>query len=279
MNCLKVWIVVLSNFVVLAVSGAPSARRAPTLSWREARALAVAQESFGPWRIDDFQTNQDLTPEEVAQPSEMVDVSAELSARVAEVFTFAQVEQIFQKIRDLQFLSDPAHPGVLRRSTWLYPDDGCYARAQLAVYNAFGESNLRVHKIFSFGDLEARTTNTFSGVVAWWYHVAPILRTQEGAFVLDPAIEPSRPLPVAEWLALQGDENRQIAIAICSAKSYDPLSACNAIVGISLQSAVEDQSYLLGSEWGRLEDLGRDPMQELGDFPPWRNQGSGPPAR
>ncbi|WP_437275210.1 protein-glutamine glutaminase family protein [Sorangium sp. So ce375] len=44
-----------------------------------------------------------------------------------------------------------------------------------------------------------QTTNEPSGTATWSHHVAPVVRVGGQLMILDVAIDPSRPLPIAEW--------------------------------------------------------------------------------
>ena len=100
--------------------------------------------------------------------------------------------------------------------------------------------------------------------------MAPIVRVGHEVYVLDPAIEPKRPLEVHEWLARMGaDFTNPVEVAICSSHSYDPVSNCAQGANRSAD-AYDDQYHFLSEEWTRQIDLQRDPAQVLGDNPPWR---------
>lgn len=178
--------------------------------------------------------------------------------------------QAFRTIRDLRFIQDGAHPGFVRRSTWMYPDDGCFARAALMVMNLEQLKIVSPAKIFIFGDLTVKTVNSPNGDVSWWYHVAPIVRVAQQEFVLDPAISPERPLPLNDWIRTMranGDLSGT-KFAICQSHSYVPSDACYGTAKDDARAMVDQQSYL-PLEWERLEELKRNPGRELGDFPPW----------
>jgi hypothetical protein len=89
--------------------------------------------------------------------------------------------------------------------TFLYPDDGCYARAH-EVCRLVGPPQTR--KVWIFGNLVARTRNHESCQVRWRYHVAAAVYVQTGAgvttYVLDPSLF-SKPVPVDVWKGAQGD--------------------------------------------------------------------------
>jgi hypothetical protein len=180
-----------------------------------------------------------------------------------------QATQAFEAVRDRRFLTSEAQPDFLRRSTWLYPDNGCYARADLGVRNLALYRYPAAGKIFIFGDLALVTRNSPSGYVEYWYHVAVALRVGDAVLVLDPAVDATQPLQVAEWIARLKGNSQALTLTVCKSSAYGPFSSCLSGVGAESARALDDQTRFLDAEWQRLIDLGRDPVTELGDAPPW----------
>jgi hypothetical protein len=177
----------------------------------------------------------------------------------------ATLARNFAHVRDTRFLRLADQPSFPRRPSFLYPDDGCFARAELMSYETAASG--RPAKVYSFGALSVRTDNHPSGQVSWWYHVAALVLVNEQPMVLDPSIEPASALSLREWLSRQGDV-AQIQVSVCSSYSYTPGDLCDETVdphGVALA----DQGSYLNSEWARQGELGRDPTEVLGDHPPW----------
>lgn len=178
----------------------------------------------------------------------------------------------FTKIRDTRFIPDAKHGG-LRRSSWLFPDDGCFARAALAVQN-LKLWNLPVPaKLFIFGNLRVKTANSPNGSVSWWYHVVPIVRVGQQPVVFDPAINSAQPMYMKDWIATMTTDLTSVSFSICHPTSYAPSSPCLA-ESTSASPALEHQMMYLDYEWKRLLDMNRDPAKELGDYPPWSRRRS-----
>lgn len=179
-----------------------------------------------------------------------------------------EMQARFEQIRDARFLTMNDDPDFPRRISWLYPKDGCFARAALFNRNAFRMFIPIPNKIFAFGNLRVKTNNSPRGVVGWWYHVAPMVQVGETRYVLDPAIEPERPLSVEEWLTRMGNPAR-IKVAICGSGTYSPSDNCNKESdGMELR-AERTQKHYLALEERELRRMGRDPEMELGENPPW----------
>lgn len=183
----------------------------------------------------------------------------------------AAVTTAFERLRDERFLKDADHSGLMRRSTWLYPDDGCFARAALMVQNLQKWNLPRPAKLFAFGNLVVKTPNAPGGQVSWWYHVVPVIRVGQQIVVFDPAIEPKRPLTAQEWFARMAPNAQEMTASVCDTYAYAPASPCFVTDPShpSDEFALSDQMGYLPMEWERVQNLGRDPQKELGDFPPW----------
>lgn len=186
-------------------------------------------------------------------------------SRATEWDSIQDLNENFKYVRDLKFLR---WKGRERRTSWLYPDDGCYARAALAVKNLFQEDITVPDKIFVFGNLRLKTRNSLRGYVTWWYHVAPIVKVEDEYFVLDPSVHSSEPLPLKNWLSRIGNISK-LKVAICSSGTYGPRSNCGRKTDGKETAARNAQGKYLNLEWNRLINLGRNPERELGDFPPW----------
>lgn len=183
--------------------------------------------------------------------------------------SLSDLEAAFAQGRDYRFLTDADKPQTLRRSTWLYPDNGCYARADLLVRNMQRFGFPAAGKVFAFGPLTVATTNSPQGVVYWWYHVVPIATVDNEPFVFDPAVDASGPLALNDWVARIANDPSEVSLAVCHPLSYGPISRCLAPTDGSVERALTDQREFLPKEYERLEELGRDPEAELGDAPPW----------
>src|SRR5262249_55884365 len=56
---------------------------------------------------------------------------AEPDAARVPSWSASDLAAVFAQVRDARVLRDDAHPDRPRRPTFLYPDDGCYARAEV----------------------------------------------------------------------------------------------------------------------------------------------------
>ncbi len=181
-----------------------------------------------------------------------------------------RARELFEQIRDSRYLASPMQPGFARRSSWLYPQDGCWVRAsvsrRLAQDKGFGE----LKKLFIFGTLRVKTGNAPGGLVSWWYHVVPVYSDELGQVtVIDPAIDPKGPLLLEKWARTMVASADDATYSICSPSTYDPSSPCEEKDLDADKHAARDQVDFLNLEWDNLLDLGRLPRKELADSPPW----------
>lgn len=202
-----------------------------------------------------------VTPQRAAKTIAKLDLT-----EIPDVGSFPDLENQFKYVRDTRFISDENFP---RRLTWLYPDDGCYARAEMVSQKIIAQNFTEPKKIFVFGNLVAKTTNSSSGSVRWWYHVAVIYRVGTTAYVVDPALNPQKPMTLAEWNKAVGGGEANLQYAICSHDTFDPDADCYNPRPMSATQAESEQRGFLQDEWERLLDLNRNPEKELGDSPPW----------
>ena len=97
--------------------------------------------------------------------------------------------------------------------TFLFPDDGCYARAH-EMCRLMGIQGVPCRKVFNYGSLYVQTKNHPNCHVSWGYHVAPTVRVRQAFLtvqeqVIDPALF-GGPVPTATWRAIQTDLNSSL---------------------------------------------------------------------
>lgn len=191
---------------------------------------------------------------------------------VPEVEDQQTLNALFNEIRDERMLQS-TQVRFLRRATWLYPDDGCFNRAALAV-QTLKKKNIVPVKIFIFGNLKVKTPYSPSQSVSWWYHVVPSFRIADEVYVFDPAIEAKRPLGLKEWAERMkvSDQNQTLKFTICPHNTYTPYDQCEEAEDPSAEELQMDANHFLRAEFDRLKSLGRDPIKDLGDLPPWRDE-------
>ncbi|WP_394835744.1 hypothetical protein LVJ94_02295 [Pendulispora rubella] len=181
------------------------------------------------------------------------------------------IDQHFERTRDLRFLTTGDRPWFSRRLSWLYPDDGCYARAELVSAKADEWLHRRPYRLFSFGNLMVSTANYPTGKVTWWYHTVPVVkRASTGEpVVFDAALDAKRPIPWKQWLALQVSNLNDVRVSVCDGNTYGPEHACFGSPARTAEAVSDEKDRFLGREWIRQVEMLRDPLRVLGDFPPW----------
>ncbi len=234
-----------------------SAHRYANESFQSAKARSRGNSLFS-----DLQSNvAGASPESLSRPMNQLQIS-----EIPEISSYQELVSQFQFIRDSYFVKAGYTP---RRLTWLYPDDGCYARAELAAEHLISNQAVVPKKVFAFGDLHAATNNSPNGWVEWWYHVAVVYRVNNTAYVLDPALNPHEPMTLSQWGEAIGGGKTSVNYTICSKDAFDPDSACIQPPKVDEEMAENEQEVFLPEEWNRILELGRDPEKELGNQPPW----------
>jgi len=249
----------LSNLPLLAAPRIISARRESHEDYRD-----VAQRVL---RRSSEENSQEQRPQssafDSAVPYQKLDVS-----NIANWQSSLSPIEVFHWIRDNRSLN---HNGEMRRLSWLYPDDGCFARAELANQELESRFYLKPSKLFIFGNLRVKTPNSPSGEVSWWYHVVPAFRVDKKIFIFDPAIQAQRPLLLEEWIQSMGqDLDSEFTLSLCNPHTYDPDSDCTS--PSKTNTAQNDQHRYLDIEQERMNSLGFNSNLVLKDLPPWRTK-------
>lgn len=180
----------------------------------------------------------------------------------------AELQQAFEYVRDIRPYVHPRQPDFPRRATWLYPRDGCYARAAHVARSLESQGRPRPGKVFAFGNLKAKPFLKPKSNIYWSYHVASAYRFQGQVYVIDAAIEAHRPLSLKDWLA-RFSKLTNVRVAVCDSYAYTPSSVC--VGGSSRQDrrSLEHQVSFLPTEWNYILSLKMNPQKIAGDEPPW----------
>ncbi|WP_438027251.1 protein-glutamine glutaminase family protein [Sorangium sp. So ce233] len=199
----------------------------------------------------------------------------DLPVECVPAWTQEQLNQGFARIRDERLLTLPEQPDFPRRLPWLGADNGCEERAEAANYffDLWHYPTPYFARVLAKKDkrLVLVTDNVPEGKVVWGSHVAPVVRVDGELIVLDPAVEPERPLPIAEWIP-RFSVAGEFDVALCRDRAQ--LTGCfdAAPRKPSPPKLNEPDAWMhmrLTTEWGLQEILGRDPYRLLGDCPPW----------
>jgi hypothetical protein len=193
-------------------------------------------------------------------------------SQIEDLGSAEKLNEIFHFIRDTKFIENLNAPLNERRLTWLFPDDGCYLRAELAGDFVSKKFGTQTFKFFSFGNLAVRTDNRADGIVRWWYHVVPIYRVGNQAYVIDPSIDPRKPMLAEEWKKSMEVDAPVEKFAVCHQHTFGPEESCEKPSEIPIENVLRSQKGFLNQEWRRIQTLGRNPQLELGDTPPWSKE-------
>lgn len=183
----------------------------------------------------------------------------------------------FAATRDNRYLTDNQHPGSQRRLSWMYPDDGCFSRAEQVNAQVAQAGKTKPYKLFAMGDLAPATTNHPDGWVGWGWHVVPVVKNSAGELiVLDAALSPCKPLPWKTWLLMMvsdlnhfNDTAAGRGVALGDPNAYYPSSLAQGEPSHAAESVSHQRDTYLGYEYSRAVELGRDPNVVFGSTPPW----------
>jgi len=120
------------------------------------------------------------------------------------VVTEAQATQLFNDMAATSCDPFTVPPPCI---PFLYPDDGCYARAHEMI-RLMRLQGIEGEKIWIFGNLQPATSNHPDCGVGWWYHVAPTLQVNTPAGIEKRVIDPSlmsAPATADAWRTRQAD--------------------------------------------------------------------------
>ncbi len=228
--------------------------------------LRAKLQTIGTWSSETTASGWN-SPWDQAKPLDQLDLSKATSLESAE-----QLTTDFEYLRDTKFFEAPQSPIKNRRISWLYPDDGCYTRAMMMAHYFNKKENMDAKKIFAFGNLRARTSYSHDGYVRWWYHVAISLKVNDILYVYDPSVNNTKPLTIQEWQTAISDSDEEVKFAICEPNTFGPEDDCDNPKKYPIESHIKSQLRFLELEWERIDDLGLNPHEILGDNPPWKNQ-------
>lgn len=153
-----------------------------------------------------------------------------------------------------------------RRAAWLFPVDGCYAKAAHVSAEAAKRGYPKPGKVFAYGDLEYATQYARNGRKTYWsYHVAAAYRVSGQVYVLDPMISPKTAMTLSTWLSQISDKPSAVKVKLCDSKAYSPHSKCRGSRGNGAYTG--HMRSILVNEWNNLKKLGYSPTELLGPAP------------
>lgn len=169
--------------------------------------------------------------------------------------------------RNLRWLQMPKFP---RRTTFLYPQDGCFLRAALMNRSLKANSYQPLHKIYVFGNLKANSIYDSDGEIYWYFHVALAVNFQGEIYIVDPSLDHRGPISLAKWLSLMNVSKDTAEVRICDSNSYTPFDRCVGGHGfLEEKQSADHLQYYLAEEWNNLDYLGFKPEYLLDNRPPW----------
>ncbi len=160
-------------------------------------------------------------------------------------------------------MHDNPNPGnFLRRGPWLYPANGCYAKAAHVSYLAKQKRLPQPGKIYAYGNLEFDSPYAKNGRRVYWrYHMAAAYIFNGQVLVVDPGMS-ATPITQEEWFRLISPTPQTIRAKYCDVRNYSPLATC--VGGSGNGANLSHVRGILRDEWRNLLRLGFNPQSLLG---------------
>lgn len=176
--------------------------------------------------------------------------------------TLAELEAFAGEAFQIRVHQNPNQGDFLRRGPWLYPANGCYAKAAHVSFLAKQKGIPQPGKIYAYGDLEFDSPYAKNGRRVYWrYHMAAAYVFNEQVFIVDPGMSGTA-LTQQEWLSLISPSPQNVRVKYCDQNSYSPLSTC--VGGRGNGANLSHVRGILRDEWSNLRRLGYDPYTLLG---------------
>jgi hypothetical protein len=122
-------------------------------------------------------------------------------AMTAATVTQAQAQAMYDLVNAQ---SCPTNMSVPTCIPFLFPDDGCWARAN-EMCRLMTAAGITAGKFWIYGSLSVNTVNSPACNVQWIYHVAPFLLVDSGSGTIQTVIDPSLfpgPVSVSDWISI-----------------------------------------------------------------------------
>lgn len=176
--------------------------------------------------------------------------------------SFAELEGFATEAFQVRLHDNPNPGDFLRRGPWLYPANGCYAKAAHVSFLAKQKGLPQPGKIYVYGDLEFDSPYAKNGHRVYWrYHMAAAYLFDDQVFIVDPGMS-ATVLTQQNWLNLISPSPESVRVKYCDENSYSPLSTC--VGGRGNGANLSHVRGILRDEWSNLRRLGYDPYVLLG---------------
>lgn len=216
--------------------------RAPNQSWEEA--LRNNMPAWGESVLDpEISLLQDITPDTIGGVPEWP-------------YGLLALNSFVYQVRHARFYNNPNPGDYKRKAPWLYPIDGCYAKAAHVSAQASIRGYKRPGKVFAFGHLRFNSPYSSRGRVFWSYHVAAAYHIGSTVYVIDPMVSGSAALTLDQWIGQLSSTPERVKVKLCDENAYSPSNRC---IGSKNNGAYLGHiPFLLKSEYSNLRRLGFD---------------------
>ncbi len=174
--------------------------------------------------------------------------------------TFSELETLNKTVRNIRPYKNPNTRKYLRQAPWLYPLDGCYAKAAHVSAIIQDAGYVAPGKIFAFGNLRVKSKYAQGGYAYWSYHVVPGYQIENKIYVIDPVASENEDgtnsglLTLEQWLSRISKTPENVEVSLCDSNAYDPSSMC--VGGSNYGNYLGHMPYILNEEYENLQNLG-----------------------
>jgi Glutaminase len=181
--------------------------------------------------------------------------------------SLAELNALSFAAHEIRKYNNPNGQPYMRKAPWLYPLDGCFAKAAHISAIAISRGEIAPGKVFAYGKLRLRSKYVKEGEVRWSYHVVAAYHIGETVYVIDPVVGEnddgtySPVLTVSDWVKKLSAAPTDVKVTYCDKNAYDPNSPC--IGGQPNGAYLGHVSFYLNEEYQNLISIGLNPDQLL----------------
>lgn len=211
--------------------------------------------------------SQERLPQEHWQPSLASDGIINIKATSPNVMptwplTIEELNAFATEAAQIRMHNNPNSGNFMRRGPWLYPNNGCYAKAAHVSALALQKGFQQPGKIYAYGNLEFNSPYAKNGRRVYWrYHMAAAYVFNGEVMVIDPGIS-SSPMTQEQWFSHISPLPNSVRPKYCDVRNYSPLATC--VGGRGNGANLNHVRGILRDEWSNLIRLGYNPAELLG---------------
>lgn len=239
--------ILIFPFIGFAQELPVSQERAPDQNWEEA-----LNNEFAKWETLGFKPGVSMLQEVTLNTSESIPEWTHGLPALNTLNSLTYTNRMY---------TNPNPGNYKRRAPWLFPADGCYAKAAhvsaVAKAQGFGSPG----KVYAFGHLSMATRFAKEKRVWWSYHMASAYQIGGVIYVLDPMMNSSSAVTLDQWVSRMSSDPKNVQVKLCDGNSYSPYSKC--VGGNGNGAYLGHIPEVLKLEYQNLQNIGMPPQPVL----------------